>query len=165
MEGGSSKMNGGILRRRGGSSIFRVRRTKNPSNLPPFRPEERKTPSHLPPSRPEERMTPSTFFFFFRPPPSLRPKPLAPLSYPEISIGPKDDIVPFPGHALHEKGVKRQTGVGTLASSQERRALAVLVINRGRTADKPVVKRLSIAGFVPPSVYIGIPLFVLPKRR
>ena len=60
----------------------------------------------------------------------------------------------FPGHALHEKGLQRQIGVGTLVSSQERRALAVPLINRGSTAD-----------FVPPSVYIGLRLFVLPKRH
>ena len=59
-----------------------------------------------------------------------------------------------PGHALHEKGLQRQIGVGTLVSSQERRALLVPLINRGSTAR-----------FVPPSVYIGFPLFVLPKRR
>ena len=60
----------------------------------------------------------------------------------------------IPGHALHEKGLQRQIGVGTLFSSQERRALAVPLINRGSTPD-----------FVPPSVYIGFPLFLLPKRR
>ena len=59
-----------------------------------------------------------------------------------------------PGHAVHEKGLQRQIGVGTLVSSQERRALAVPLINRGSTAD-----------FVPPSVYIGFRLFVLPGRR
>ena len=48
-----------------------------------------------------------------------------------------------PGHALHEKGLQRQVGVGTLVSSQERRALLVARINRGSTA-----------GFVPPSVYV-----------
>ena len=37
----------------------------------------------------------------------------------------------FPGHALHEKGLQRQKGVGTLVSSQERRAFAVPRINRG----------------------------------
>ena len=35
----------------------------------------------------------------------------------------------IPGHALHEKGVQRQIGVGTLVNSQQRRALAVTVIN------------------------------------
>ena len=63
-------------------------------------------------------------------------------------------FVPVPGHALHEKGLQRQIGVGTLVRSQERRAIAVPVINRGSTA-----------GFVPPAVYIGFPLFVLPKSR
>ena len=57
-----------------------------------------------------------------------------------------------PGYALHEKGLQRQISVGTLASSQERRALLV-----------PRINRWSTAGFVPPSVYIRFPLFVLPK--
>ena len=33
-----------------------------------------------------------------------------------------------------------------------------------RPADKPLINRGSTAGFLPPTVYIGIPLFVLPKR-
>ena len=37
----------------------------------------------------------------------------------------------IPGHALHEKGSQRQEGVGTLASSQERRVAVVPRINRG----------------------------------
>ena len=40
----------------------------------------------------------------------------------------------FPGDALHEKGLKRQIGVGTLVSSQERRAAVFPRINRGSTA-------------------------------
>ena len=48
----------------------------------------------------------------------------------------------IPGHALHEKGLKRQ-GVGTLVSSQERKATVVPVIH------KPVIGRGSTAGFVP----------------
>ena len=36
----------------------------------------------------------------------------------------------IPGHALHEKGLQRQIGVGTLVNNQQRRALAVPVINR-----------------------------------
>ena len=59
----------------------------------------------------------------------------------------------IPGHALHEKGLEGQKGVGTLVNSQQRRALAVPVINRGSTGR-----------FVPPPVYIGFP-FVLAKRR
>ena len=55
---------------------------------------------------------------------------------------------------MHEKGLQRQIGVGTLVNSQQRSALAVPVINRGSTGR-----------FVPPSVYIGFPLFVLAKRR
>ena len=50
--------------------------------------------------------------------------------------------------------LQRQIGVGTLVSSQDRRALAVLLMNR-----------LITAGFVPPSGYMGFPLFVLAKGR
>ena len=52
----------------------------------------------------------------------------------------------IPEHALHEKGLQRQIGVGTLVSSQERRALFVPRIYRGLTA-----------GFVPPSVFPDMP--------
>ena len=41
----------------------------------------------------------------------------------------------LPGHALHEKGLQRLKGVAPLVSSQAERALLVLVINRGSTAD------------------------------
>ena len=34
-----------------------------------------------------------------------------------------------PGHALHEKGLQRQIGIGPLVRSQERRALAVPQVN------------------------------------
>ena len=51
----------------------------------------------------------------------------------------------FLGYALHETGLQRQVEVGTLVSSQRRRALAVLVINclssrvkRGSTAGQIV---------------------------
>ena len=47
----------------------------------------------------------------------------------------------IPGHALHEEGLHRQIGVGTLVSSQEQRALIVLLINRWSTACQPLVKR------------------------
>ena len=77
----------------------------------------------------------------------------------------RESIMMVPGHALHEKGLQRQLAVGTLVNSQQRRALAVPVINRGQTADKPRMNRWSPAGFVPPPVYIGFPLFVLAKRR
>ena len=50
-------------------------------------------------------------------------------------------MVQFPGHALHEESLQRQKGVGPLVSSQEERALAVPLINREQTADKPVVNR------------------------
>ena len=45
----------------------------------------------------------------------------------------------IPGHALHEKGLQRQIGVGTLVSSQERRALVAPRINRRITAGQPLV--------------------------
>ena len=47
----------------------------------------------------------------------------------------------IPGHALHEKGLQRQKGVGPLVGSQERRALLVPVINRLQTGYKPLVNR------------------------
>ena len=47
----------------------------------------------------------------------------------------------IPGHALHEKGLQRQISVGTLVSSQERRALAVPLINRSSTELRPQVNR------------------------
>ena len=47
----------------------------------------------------------------------------------------------FPGHALHEKGLQRQMGVGTLVSSQERRAPLVQQINRRRTGRERDVNR------------------------
>ena len=51
-------------------------------------------------------------------------------------------IAVFIGHALHEKGLQRKTGDdGTPFSSQERRALAVPMINRSETAVKSVVNR------------------------
>ena len=46
------------------------------------------------------------------------------------------------GHALHKKGLQRQTGVGTLVSSQQRKALAVPLLNRGSTAGQLLVNRL-----------------------
>ena len=47
----------------------------------------------------------------------------------------------FPGQALHETGLQRQIGVGTLVSSQERRAAVVPRISRGSTGYQPVVNR------------------------
>ena len=47
----------------------------------------------------------------------------------------------FPRHALHEKGLLRQIGVGTLVSCQER-ALAVPLINRLSTAGQPLISFL-----------------------
>ena len=37
----------------------------------------------------------------------------------------------IPEHALHEKGLQRQIGVGILVSRQQRRALAVQLMSRG----------------------------------
>ena len=50
-------------------------------------------------------------------------------------------------HALHEKALQRQKGVGTMVSSQEQTALLVPPINRRRTADEPLMDRGSNAGF------------------
>ena len=78
-----------------------------------------------------------------------------PFDKPVIGRGLTAFFVPsVPGHALLEKDLQRQLGAGTLVSSQERRAAVVPRINRGSTAR-----------CVPPSVYIGIPLSVLPESR
>ena len=71
----------------------------------------------------------------------------------------------FPGHALYDKDLQRQISVGTLVSSQERRALAVQLMNRLSFAGQSLVNCGSAADFVPLSVYMGLRLFVLPKRR
>ena len=47
----------------------------------------------------------------------------------------------IPRHALHEKGLQRQIGVGTLVCSQEWRAAVVPRINRLSTAYQPLVNR------------------------
>ena len=47
----------------------------------------------------------------------------------------------IPGHALHEKGLQRQKGVGPLVSSQEHRALLVPQLNRLSTGCQPIVNR------------------------
>ena len=52
----------------------------------------------------------------------------------------------IPGHALHEKGLQIQKGVGPLVSSQEQRALLVPRINNLSTACQPVVVFLSSIG-------------------
>ena len=44
----------------------------------------------------------------------------------------------IPGHALHEKGLQSQKGDGPLVSSQEQKALLVLLINRLSTGCQPV---------------------------
>ena len=51
------------------------------------------------------------------------------------------ELLGVPGHALHEKGLQRQKGAGPLVSSQEQRALLVLVINRGSTGCQLRVNR------------------------
>ena len=48
-------------------------------------------------------------------------------------------------NALHKKALQRQIAVGTVVSSQQRRALAVPVINRLSTTCQPLVNRLSTA--------------------
>ena len=60
---------------------------------------------------------------------------------------------------MHEKGLQRHIGFGTLVSIQERRVLLVPRIH------KPRMNRLSTAGFVPPSVYIDFPLLVLRETN
>ena len=64
----------------------------------------------------------------------------------------------IPGHALHEKGLQRQKGVGPLVGSQERRALLVPLINRVKTVCQPLI-------LFPHSVLIRFCLFVLLERR
>ena len=64
----------------------------------------------------------------------------------------------FPGHALHEKGLQRQIGVGTLVSRQQTKSAR-------SPGDKPLMNRLSTGRFVPPPVYIVFLLLVLAKRR
>ena len=44
-----------------------------------------------------------------------------------------------PGHSSHENDFERQISVGTLVSSQERRALFVPLMNRLQTAGQPLV--------------------------
>ena len=56
-------------------------------------------------------------------------------------------------YALHKKGLQKQICVDTLLSSQERRVAVV-----------PRRCRSSTARCVPPSVCMGLRLFVLPKR-
>ena len=63
-------------------------------------------------------------------------------------------LIIFPGHALREKGLHRQLGVGTQVSSQERRAAVVPWISRGSTRR-----------FVAPSVNMGFSLLVLQETR
>ena len=48
----------------------------------------------------------------------------------------------IPSHALHDKDLQRQTGVGTLLSSHEQRALLVPVISHISTAVQPQVSFL-----------------------
>ena len=58
-------------------------------------------------------------------------------------------IQPVPGHALHEKGLQKQRGVGSLVSSQERRAGFVPRINRTSTGRQPdVLFLIGLHGFL-----------------
>ena len=60
-------------------------------------------------------------------------------------------IICFPGMPCMKRVYKdKYVGVGTLVSSQEQRAAVV-----------PQINRLSTAGFVPLSLYMGLRLFVL----
>ena len=98
----------------------------------------------------------------FRP---ARPRFAPPPHHAPPRTGPPVIYQSVPGHVLHEKCLRGQIGDGTLVSSKERRAAVVPRIKRLSTADKVVINRLSTAGLVPTSVYIGCPLFVLPKSR
>ena len=51
-------------------------------------------------------------------------------SYPVQAQSDRNDMVVFPGHALHEKGLQGQKGVVPLFGSQKQSALLVPVINR-----------------------------------
>ena len=66
-----------------------------------------------------------------------------------------------PGHALHEKGLRRQIqiGVGTLVNSIERRAAVVPQIR------KPRINRSSTAAFSPRTIYIRFRLLELQKKH
>ena len=75
----SSKMEDGVLRRRWGSSIFRLRRTKNPPSF--FVGPNNEESPNLPLSLPEERRTPSGTSSST---PALDQWLPAPLSYPKI---------------------------------------------------------------------------------
>ena len=66
--------------------------------------------------------------------------------------------MPFPGHALYEKGLQRQKGIGPLVGSQERRALLAPVLNRSQTACQPLI-------LFSHSVEMEFCLFVLLERR
>ena len=44
---------------------------------------------------------------------------------------PPQKMLEIPGHALHEKGLQTQKGVGPLVSSQEERGLLALVVKCG----------------------------------
>ena len=63
----------------------------------------------------------------------------------------------IPGHALHDgfKGTNRHRHTGQQPGTKSARGPGA----------KPRMNRGSTAGFVPPSVYIGFPLFVLTKGR
>ena len=66
-------------------------------------------------------------------PPSARPD--LPVVCPIFGFDP----VPVLEHALHEKGLQGQIGVGPLVSSQERRALFVPLIKRWSSAGQLLI--------------------------
>ena len=97
--GNSSKIGEGFFEYGRGSSVFRVRRTKNPLPSSIFGAGRMKNPPNLPPSRSEDRRTPPPSSS--SDPPSLDQWPPAPRSYPGIwssarsstlKIGPKIEI-------------------------------------------------------------------------
>ena len=88
---------------------------------------------------------PDAFLWYPAPPPLAAPPCAAPTrlarSVSGFWIRQVLLVRSFPGHTLHEKGLQRQISDGPLVSSQERRAVAVPLINRGSTAGHPLVNR------------------------
>ena len=84
------------------------------------------------------------------PNPALQPRRVprldSPLVFPYFGldrmIRPFVDILGvIPEHALHERDLQRQIGVGTLVSSHDKKTVAVLLIHRRYTGLQPVVYR------------------------
>ena len=62
----------------------------------------------------------------------------------------------IPKHALHEKSCRDKYATVHWPAAKQKSA--------SRPADNPRINRWSNMGYVPPSVWMGFPLFVLPKR-